>query len=199
MLKESPYDKSVDLYLFGLLAYELLTGVAAFPSDSGNVEEKILKSDYNIPDHLTQHAKDLISRLVLSQPEKRLTISGIKKHAFFDKLDWERCYQGKLKMPVITLRKVVKSNFPYNFNEESEEEDYFEKKNESSMEDRSPVAGLDLKSDEDIPVMIEVQVSPTNPLDLEEAEERKLEISAGGGFEFDESKREHQIPFTYDH
>ena len=102
-------------------------------------------------------------------------------------------------MPVITLRKVVKSNFPYNFNEESEEEDYFEKKNESSLEDRSPVAGLDLKSDEDIPVMIEVQVSPTNPLDLEEAEERKLEISAGGGFEFDESKREHQIPFTYDH
>ena len=47
--------------------------------------------------------------------------------------------------------------------------------------------------------MIEVQVSPTNPLDLEEAEERKLEVSAGGGFEFDESKRDHQIPFTYDH
>ena len=51
---------------------------------------------------------------------------------------------------------------------------------------------------EDIPVMIEVQVSPTNPLDLEEAEERKLEVSAGG-FEFDDSKKEHQIPFTYDH
>ena len=108
MLKESPYDKSVDLYLFGLLAYELLTGVAAFPSDSGgNVEEKILKSDYHLPDHLTQHARDLISRLVLFQPEKRLTIAGIKKHAFFDKIDWERCHQGKLKMPQIALRKVV--------------------------------------------------------------------------------------------
>jgi len=34
---------------------------------------------------------------------------------------------------------VAKSNLPYNFNEESEDEDYFEKKNESSIEDRSPV------------------------------------------------------------
>ena len=113
--------------------------MAAFPSDSANVEDKILKSAYHIPDHLTQHSKDLISRLVLFKPEKRLTISGIKKHAFFDKLDWERCYQGKLKMPKIALRKVAKSNLPYNFNEESEDEDYFEKKNESSFEDRSPV------------------------------------------------------------
>ena len=99
MLKESPYDKSVDLYLFGLLVYELLSGVPAFPSDLPNVEDKILKSAYLIPDHLSQHSKDLISRLVLFKPEKRLAISGIKKHAFFEKLDWERCYQGKLKMP----------------------------------------------------------------------------------------------------
>ena len=46
---------------------------------------------------------------------------------------------------------------------------------------------------EDIPVMIEVQVNPTNPIDQLEAEERKMEAS--GGFEFDDSKMA-QIPHT---
>ena len=31
VLQKKSYDKSVDLFLFGLLVYELLTGVPAFP------------------------------------------------------------------------------------------------------------------------------------------------------------------------
>lgn len=31
VLMERSYDKSVDLYLFGLLAYEIIAGVPAFP------------------------------------------------------------------------------------------------------------------------------------------------------------------------
>jgi hypothetical protein len=46
VLKEAPYDKSVDLYLFGLLVYELLVGKPAFPSDVPNLENKILSSSY---------------------------------------------------------------------------------------------------------------------------------------------------------
>jgi serine/threonine protein kinase len=38
VLQQAPYDKSVDLYLFGLLAYEIMTGTATFPSDSQNLE-----------------------------------------------------------------------------------------------------------------------------------------------------------------
>jgi hypothetical protein len=30
-LMHRPYDKSVDLYLFGLLAYEVMCGIPAFP------------------------------------------------------------------------------------------------------------------------------------------------------------------------
>jgi protein-serine/threonine kinase len=89
VLKEAPYDKSVDLYLFGLLIYELLIGSPAFPSDSANIEEKIMKSSYHLPEKLSQEARDLISRLVLAQPEKRLNLSRIKKHAFFEKIDWD--------------------------------------------------------------------------------------------------------------
>ncbi len=34
VLSEAPYDKTVDLYLFGLLAYEMLTGSPTFPPDT---------------------------------------------------------------------------------------------------------------------------------------------------------------------
>jgi len=45
----------------------------------------------------------------LAQPEKRLNLSRIKKHAFFDKIDWDQAYDAKLKMPKISLRQIVKS------------------------------------------------------------------------------------------
>jgi len=38
VLSEAPYDKSVDLYLFGLLAYELMTGDAAFSAKTPSPE-----------------------------------------------------------------------------------------------------------------------------------------------------------------
>ena len=38
VLSESPYDKSVDLYLYGLLAYEMMTGIPAFPPDTPEIE-----------------------------------------------------------------------------------------------------------------------------------------------------------------
>lgn len=183
--------------MFGLLVYEVLVGKAAFPSDSPRLEEKIMKSEYHLPSELSAEARDLISRLVVGQPEKRLTISSIKKHGFFDKLNWDKARDGQLKMPKLSLRKIVKSDLPYNYNGDSEEDDYFEKPegHESSIMER-PEEGGDGMMGEDVPVMIEVHVNPTNPIDQIEAEERKLEVSAGGGFEFDDSKMGH-IPHTY--
>jgi serine/threonine protein kinase len=71
------------------LVYEILVGKPAFPADDeGNVEENILNQTYTIPDFLSPEAKSLISKLVVENPEKRLSISKIKNHPFFDKIDW---------------------------------------------------------------------------------------------------------------
>lgn len=40
VLMEKSYDKSVDLFLFGVLVYELLTGVPAFPFDNDHDEQR---------------------------------------------------------------------------------------------------------------------------------------------------------------
>jgi serine/threonine protein kinase len=57
-----PYDKTVDLYLFGLLAYELMAGKVAFAAgdDCDMVVEKIMKGDYEKPIFLSREASDMI-------------------------------------------------------------------------------------------------------------------------------------------
>lgn len=63
------YDKSVDIYLFGLLAYEIMTGVPVFPPELNDLEQKILNSEYLQPMELTPEARDLIQKLIVSNPE----------------------------------------------------------------------------------------------------------------------------------
>jgi len=48
ILNEASYDKSVDLYLLGLLAYELVEGKHCFPmeKDPDIQKDKIKSSDY---------------------------------------------------------------------------------------------------------------------------------------------------------
>ena len=57
-----PYDKSVDLYLFGLLAYEILVGKVAFSSndDPDVIQDKIKNSNYDKPMFLSNEARDMI-------------------------------------------------------------------------------------------------------------------------------------------
>ena len=70
VIKEDPYEKSVDLYLFGLLAYEIIAGKAAFPADtpSPDLENNIMSSKYYIPQDFSPEAKDLIAKLIVANP-----------------------------------------------------------------------------------------------------------------------------------
>ena len=51
MLLKKSYDKSVDLFLFGLLVYELLVGVSAFPfrEDPEEQTERIAACIFDFP------------------------------------------------------------------------------------------------------------------------------------------------------
>jgi hypothetical protein len=53
--------------LFGLLAYEIIAGKAAFPADtpSPELEDNILSSKYEFTKDFSADAKDLISKLII--------------------------------------------------------------------------------------------------------------------------------------
>jgi len=112
VLNERPYDKSVDVYLLGLVAYEMLCGKSAFPSNEMPIEmlnKRIKESQFNLPQSLSSEAKDMLCKLIVADPQNRLGITRLKKHPFFSKIDWKAASEGKLSPPKPELRPVSQS------------------------------------------------------------------------------------------
>lgn len=57
----TPYDKSIDIWSLGVLAYEFCVGEPPFEAGTDNsTKARILKRDIKFPDYLSAEAKDFI-------------------------------------------------------------------------------------------------------------------------------------------
>ncbi len=52
--------------------------------NTSNLYKKILAGDYQIPKFLSAEAKDLIKSILTTDPAKRITITEIRKHPWFN-------------------------------------------------------------------------------------------------------------------
>ena len=74
----------VDIWSTGIILYAMLCGVLPFDDeDIQNIYIKILKCEIEYPDNLTDDAMDLMKKILVLNPEKRITIEDIKKHRFY--------------------------------------------------------------------------------------------------------------------
>lgn len=117
MLRRSGHTRSVDWYLLGLLLYEMLVGSPPFYSHNreqlfNNIQRGTLK----IPKTLSEEAKDVIKRLVIRDPNKRLgagkrDAEEIKDHPFFRDVDWGGLMARAIPAPPVKpIRRVPKEN-----------------------------------------------------------------------------------------
>lgn len=112
MLKRSGHGKSVDWYLLGVLLYEMLVG--APPYFCNNKEQlfyNIQKGVLKLPASISNEAKSLLISLLNRNPNKRLgagptDAEEIKKHPFFDPIDWDRVLAKGYEMPKPLLRHI---------------------------------------------------------------------------------------------
>jgi len=99
------HSKEVDWWSLGCLIYEMLAGYPAFQNKNRKqLYQDILKNDPLIPTHFSPIARDLLTKLLVSDPNQRLghnSTSEIKSHPFFAKTDWNELRLKKTPGPII--------------------------------------------------------------------------------------------------
>ncbi|CAL8068640.1 unnamed protein product [Calicophoron daubneyi] len=107
ILSRQRYDKSCDMWSLGIITYILLSGYPPFFSKNGqpispHMETNIIFGNYEFPDshwkHISSGAKDLIKRLLMTKPERRLTSVQVMEHP------WIAQYNTVPETPLVTGR-----------------------------------------------------------------------------------------------
>ena len=111
VLLKKGYDKAVDWWSLGCVMYEMLSGRLPFCIKRGmKLSQKIYEKGVEYPKNLTKEAQDLIQKLLVVDPQKRLGqgpngSEEIKNHPFFKGVNWDDAWKRKIKPPFIPKLK----------------------------------------------------------------------------------------------
>ena len=134
------YDKTCDWFSFGVVIFEMFCGYHPFKSKGQKIDPKIYLRKTYIPDKVGKTARDLIEKLFVCNPQKRLGYKSsdeVKNHPFFKGIDFDKVLRKEYKPPFIPKLKddIDLRYFDENFtklniehegnNNEEEEKDEF--------------------------------------------------------------------------
>eukprot|EP00439_Symbiodinium_sp_Y106_P058762 s2376_g8.t1 len=81
MVENQPHNNKVDIWATGVLLFEMLTGRAPFSAPSpAKATDRIRKVDLQVPGYVPPLAADLMQKLLVREPAKRIGLSDALKH-----------------------------------------------------------------------------------------------------------------------
>eukprot|EP01022_Parablepharisma_sp_SALTPOND_P001208 TRINITY_DN105842_c1_g1_i1.p1 TRINITY_DN105842_c1_g1~~TRINITY_DN105842_c1_g1_i1.p1 ORF type:complete len:530 (-),score=62.70 TRINITY_DN105842_c1_g1_i1:52-1641(-) len=105
---------AADWWSFGILLYEMLTGITPFYSEDSNMQQQqICGKQLNFPTPLKHHillsdsARDLIARLLNKLPKERFGREAVLEHEFFRAKGWnkEKLLKKEADLKYVFLQK----------------------------------------------------------------------------------------------
>ncbi|EPQ54523.1 kinase-like protein, partial [Gloeophyllum trabeum ATCC 11539] len=85
MIARIPYSFPTDLWSLGCVLIACLNGIPPFEASSiAATHERISRGKYELPTDTSLHTKDLISRLLRTDPRRRIDIDDVLSHPFLD-------------------------------------------------------------------------------------------------------------------
>ncbi|KAG5920224.1 Serine/threonine-protein kinase ark1 [Claviceps africana] len=88
---ENYYNEKVDLWSLGVLTYEFLVGEAPFEDTPVMTQRRIARADMTVPSYVSSEASDLIKKLLVLDPEKRISLDQVQVHPWILK----HCVKGE--------------------------------------------------------------------------------------------------------
>lgn len=126
LLTDKNACKASDLWAFGCIVFQLLAGRPPFKAANEYLTfQKIVALEYEFPTGFPAVARDLVERLLVLDPARRLPIEHIKNHQFFDGITWGRglwkhqaprlkSYSPPPREPIKLSRGADEESFPPN-------------------------------------------------------------------------------------
>ena len=78
------YGLKSDLWSCGVVLYAMLCGYLPFEDQkTSSLYKKILSADFTLPKFLSDDAKDFISKIFITDPDKRIDMAQIRVHPWY--------------------------------------------------------------------------------------------------------------------
>ena len=99
MVKGKKYDGfNIDIWAIGVILFAMLCGYLPFEDDENDNDilfSQIIKNKIDYPSFLSELSLDMLKKILVSDPLKRITVDEIKKHDFY--LKGEKIYNERFR------------------------------------------------------------------------------------------------------
>lgn len=133
MLKESMSGHFTDLWALGCIVYQMATGDVPFKGKTDfQTFDIIMKREFHWPSDIDKDCKDLIDKLLVLEPMRRLgagrpdsgcSYEDLMLHPFFKGINWHTIGKDPIPYDVTELTKIVKTKKNFDIFENDTEDD----------------------------------------------------------------------------
>ena len=97
----------IDIWTTGIILYIMLCGYFPFEErdDKKELFKKIIKCKVDYPKYISNNAKNLLKKILVSNPEKRINITEIKKEQFY--LDGKSIFSKNIQNYLVQLIVLI--------------------------------------------------------------------------------------------